>query len=83
MRTYSIGAVLLDLDDPSIVVGRMDQPLLEPEPGERNGYVPNVVYSCGGFVHDDLLWLPYGIGDARIGVAYVPVPELLVALCGS
>jgi predicted GH43/DUF377 family glycosyl hydrolase len=81
MRTYSIGAILLDLDDPSIVLGRLEHPLLEPEPVEQNGYVPNVVYSCGGIVHDDLLWLPYGIGDARIGVAYVPVAEVLAALC--
>lgn len=80
MRTYSIGAILLDLDDPSIVLGRLDHPLLEPEPDEQDGYVPNVVYSCGGFVHDELLWLPYGIGDARIGVAYVPIDELLGSL---
>jgi predicted GH43/DUF377 family glycosyl hydrolase len=83
MRTYSIGAILLDLDDPSIVLGRLDRPLLEPEAAEQDGYVPNVVYSCGGLVHDGLLWLPYGIGDARIGVAYVPVADVLAALCGS
>jgi predicted GH43/DUF377 family glycosyl hydrolase len=83
MRTYSIGALLLDLDDPSIVVGRLEHPLLEPEPAEQDGYVPNVVYSCGGLVHDGLLWLPYGIGDARIGVAYVPVADVLAALCGN
>ena len=80
MRTYSIGAILLDLDDPSILLGRLDHPLLEPEPDEQDGYVPNVVYTCGGFVHDALLWLPYGIGDARIGVAYVPIDELLASL---
>ena len=83
MRTYSIGAILLDRDEPSILLGRLDQPLLEPEPDEQDGYVPNVVYSCGGFVHDELLWLPYGIGDARIGVAHVPIAELLTALCDS
>jgi predicted GH43/DUF377 family glycosyl hydrolase len=83
MRTYSIGAILLDLDDPSILLGRLHHPLLEPEPDEQDGYVPNVVYSCGGFVHDELLWLPYGIGDARIGVAYVPIAELLTSLCGG
>lgn len=83
MRTYSIGAILLDLDDPSIVVGRLDHPLLEPDPDEQDGYVPNVVYSCGGLLHDELLWLPYGIGDARIGVAYVPIAELLASLCAS
>jgi len=83
MRTYSIGAILLDLDDPSILLGRLDHPLLEPEADEQDGYVPNVVYSCGGFLHDELLWLPYGIGDARIGVAYVPLAELLASLCAS
>jgi len=83
MRTYSIGAILLDLNDPSTVVGRLEAPLLVPDPGEQDGYVPNVVYSCGGLVHDGLLWLPYGIGDVRIGVAYVRLAELLRALCGS
>ena len=83
MRAYSIGAILLDLDDPSVVLGRLAQPLLEAEPDEQDGYVPNVVYSCGGFLHDELLWLPYGIGDARIGVAYLPIAELLASLCMS
>jgi len=77
MRTYAIGAVLLDLDDPARMVARLDRPLLRPAPDEREGYVPNVVYSCGGLVHDGLLWLPYGIGDARIGVAWAPLDELL------
>jgi predicted GH43/DUF377 family glycosyl hydrolase len=80
MRTYSIGAMLLDLDDPRIVLGHLAQPLLEPDRHEQNGYVPNVVYSCGGFVHANTLWLPYGIGDARIGVARVAVDEVLAAL---
>jgi len=80
MRAYSIGAILLELDDPSVVVGVLSHPLLEPEADERDGYVPNVVYSCGGLIHDGRLWLPYGIGDARIGVAQVPVDELLAAL---
>lgn len=83
MRTYSIGAILLDLDDPSILLGRLAHPLLEPDPDEQDGYVPNVVYSCGGVVHDGLLWLPYGIGDARIGVAYVPLSDVLDALSGN
>jgi predicted GH43/DUF377 family glycosyl hydrolase len=80
MRTYSIGAILLDLDDPRVVLGRVKRPLLEPDAGEQNGYVPNVVYSCGGFIHDGLLWLPYGIGDARIGVGYVSIDELMASL---
>lgn len=80
MRTYSIGAVLLDLDDPTRVLGRVLNPLVTPAPDEREGYVPHVVYSCGGLVHQDLLWIPYGVGDARIAVAWVRVGELLAAM---
>jgi predicted GH43/DUF377 family glycosyl hydrolase len=80
MRRYAIGAILLDLDDPVRVIGRLAQPLLEPARDEQDGYVPNVVYSCGGLVHDGRLWLPYGIDDSRIGVAWVGMPELQDAL---
>ncbi len=80
MRTYSIGAILLDIDDPSRVVGQLRRPLLRPEQSEQDGYVPNVVYSCGAFLHDRLVWIPYGIDDARIGVAYVHLDELLAEL---
>jgi predicted GH43/DUF377 family glycosyl hydrolase len=80
MRTYSIGAILLDLDDPSRMVGRLRDPLLSPAADEQDGYVPNVVYSCGALVHAGTLVVPYGIGDAAIGVATVPLPELLSAL---
>lgn len=80
MRTYRIGAVLLDLDDPTTVLGRLAEPLLSPARDERDGYVPNVVYSCGALIHADNLVIPYGIGDAAIGFATVPVPELLRAL---
>ena len=80
MRTYSIGAILLDLDDPTRILGELREPLLAPAPDEQDGYVPNVVYSCGGLVHADTLVLPYGIGDAAIGIATVPLPQLLAAL---
>ena len=80
MRTYSIGAILLDLDDPTRIIGRLEQPLLSPAADEQDGYVPNVVYSCGALVHADTLVLPYGISDGAIGIATVPLPELLVAL---
>jgi predicted GH43/DUF377 family glycosyl hydrolase len=80
MRTYRIGAILLDLDDPTRILGQLPQPLLSPAPDERDGYVPNVVYSCGALVHADTLVLPYGIADAAIGIATVPLPELLAAL---
>jgi len=77
MRIYSIGAILLDLEDPTQVIARLDRPFLQPTLAEQNGYVPNVVYSCGGLIHDGLLWLPYGIGDSRIGVVWASVDELL------
>ncbi|MET0456906.1 MAG: glycoside hydrolase family 130 protein [Mycobacterium sp.] len=80
MRTYSIGAVLLDLDDPTRVLGRLRRPLLSPSLDEQNGYVPNVVYSCGALVHADTVVVPYGIGDSEIGIATVPLPDLLDAL---
>ena len=80
MRTYSIGAILLDLDDPTRIVGQLPQPLLSPAADEQDGYVPNVVYSCGALVHADTLVLPYGISDAAIGIATVPLSELLAAL---
>ncbi|TDO08228.1 putative GH43/DUF377 family glycosyl hydrolase [Mycobacterium sp. BK086] len=80
MRTYRIGVLLLDLEDPTKVVGRLREPLLSPAADEQNGYVPNVVYSCGALVHADTLVLPYGIGDAMIGFATVPLRELLSAL---
>lgn len=77
MRTYAIGATLLDLDDPSQVVGTLPEPLVVPAEDERDGYVPNVVYSCGALLHDDALVVPYGFGDQAIGMAHVDVPPLL------
>jgi predicted GH43/DUF377 family glycosyl hydrolase len=82
MRTYSIGAILLDLDDPTKIVGRLRQPLLSPAADEQNGYVPNVVYSCGALVHAETLVIPYGIADSAIGFATVSMPALLAALTG-
>jgi predicted GH43/DUF377 family glycosyl hydrolase len=80
MRTYRIGAVLVDLDDPTRILGQLRQPLLSPITDEQDGYVPNVVYSCGALVHADTLVLPYGIADAAIGIATAPLPDLLAAL---
>jgi predicted GH43/DUF377 family glycosyl hydrolase len=80
MRRYCIGAILLDLDDPGRVVARLVDPLLEPEEPRRDGYVPNVVYTCGGIVHDGVLWIPHGVGDSRVRVASVRLPELLDAM---
>jgi predicted GH43/DUF377 family glycosyl hydrolase len=80
MRTYSIGAILLHLDDPTRVLGRLRRPLLSPIQDEQNGYVPNVVYSCGALVHADTLVIPYGIADRGIGIATVPLPQLLATM---
>ncbi len=80
MRTYSIGAILVDLEDPTRIIGRLSEPLLSPSEDEQNGYVPNVLYSCGSLVHSDTIVLPYGIGDRAIGFATVSLPALLAAL---
>ena len=77
LRTYSLGALLLDLDDPSRVIARTTTPLLRPEGDMVDGYVPRVVYSCGGIVHRGTLWIPIGVGDSRIRVYSVEVEELL------
>jgi predicted GH43/DUF377 family glycosyl hydrolase len=83
MRTYSIGAILLDLEDPTRLIGSLPEPLLSPAADERDGYVPNVVYSCGALVHAGTLVLPYGIGDAAIGIATVALQPLVDALLAS
>ena len=80
MREYSIGALLLDLDDPHRVLGALRDPLLAPTDDEREGYVPNVVYSCGALRHGDQLLLPYGASDASVRFAFVDVPLLLERL---
>ncbi|MFC9918430.1 glycoside hydrolase family 130 protein [Agromyces binzhouensis] len=80
MRRYSIGAILLDLDDPRRVLADLASPLLRPDGDLQDGYVPNVVYSCGGIVHDGTLWLPYGVGDQRVRAAAIDLDELLDAL---
>jgi predicted GH43/DUF377 family glycosyl hydrolase len=77
MRRYAIGAMLLDLDHPEKVIADLPGGLLEPDEIEREGYVPNVVYSCGGLVHDGRLWLPYGASDVRVGFASVSIDQLL------
>ncbi len=80
MRRYCIGAILLDLKDPSKVIGSLKEPLLEPIEGESSGYVPNVVYSCGSLIHNDNLVLPYGISDTATGFAIIKLDELLSAM---
>ena len=80
MRRYAIGALLLDLDDPQRIVGQLAEPLLVPAAYEREGYVPNVVYTCGGIVHEGQLVLPYGFSDVGIGIATTPMDELMSRL---
>lgn len=77
LREYSIGALLLDLEDPNKVIGGLREPLLSPAEDDRDGYVPNVVYSCGSLLHGDQLLLPYGVCDASVRFALVDVPLLL------
>jgi predicted GH43/DUF377 family glycosyl hydrolase len=83
MRRYVISALLLDLHHPERVLAELPGPLLAPDDTERDGYVPNVLYSCGGLVHAGVLWLPYGASDARVGFATVPVDELLGAMTAT
>jgi predicted GH43/DUF377 family glycosyl hydrolase len=80
MRKYSIGAFLLDLEDPTKVIGRLVEPLLSPDGNEREGYVPNVVYSCGGQVHAGRLIIPYAMADYATTFATVELSELLEEL---
>lgn len=80
MREYCIGAFLLDREDPSRVLGRLREPLLRPTPKEREGYVPNVVYTCGALVHGSELVIPYGLADHATGFATVPLAEVLAAM---
>jgi predicted GH43/DUF377 family glycosyl hydrolase len=77
MRKYAMGAFLLDRDDPSKVIGRLAKPLLEPNANEREGYVPNVVYSCGALIHGKELIIPYAMSDYASTFATVPVAEVL------
>ncbi|MCZ6685878.1 MAG: glycoside hydrolase family 130 protein [Candidatus Dadabacteria bacterium] len=77
MRQYFIGVTLLDLDDPTRVLGRTKQPLIVPSGPERIGYVPNVVYTCGAMIHGDRLIIPYSMSDVRTTFASVSLPDLL------
>ena len=77
MRQYCIGAMLLDLENPAKVIARLDEPLLAPRDSEREGYVPNVVYSCGAIIHNHELVIPYAMSDINSGIATVRVAALL------
>jgi predicted GH43/DUF377 family glycosyl hydrolase len=83
MRKYCIGAALLDLHDPTKVKGRFREPLLSPEGNEREGYVPNVVYSCGSMLHGSDMILPFAISYRASVIASIHLNDLLAVLVGS
>ncbi len=80
VRKYSIGAALLDKNDPSKVIGRLREPLLRPEPAEREGYVPNVVYTCGAMRHNGRIIFPYAVSDTFSNVATIEIAALMKAM---
>ena len=83
MRKYCIGAMLLDLNDPAKVIGELTEPLLIPNDEEREGYVPNVVYSCGAIINNNELVLPYAMSDTASTYATIQLDELLQQLIPS
>ncbi|HLP77548.1 MAG TPA: glycosidase, partial [Candidatus Paceibacterota bacterium] len=80
MRKYCLGAILLDLDDPRRVIGRLGEPLLSPNEAEREGYVPNVVYTCGALLHGREVIIPYAMSDSATSFATVSLDEILAAM---
>ena len=80
MRKYSIGAALLDKNDPSKVIGRTAEPILAAADQDREGYVPNVVYTCGAIRHGEKLFIPYGVADSSVAFAFVPIKSLLALM---
>lgn len=80
MRKYSIGAALLDKNDPSKVIGRTREPILAAAREDREGYVPNVVYSCGAIRHGDSIFIPYGVADSSVAFAFVSIRSLLAVM---
>ena len=77
MRKYCIGALLLDLENPSKIIGKLKEPLIMPNEYEREGYVPNVVYSCGALIHNGSVVIPYAVSDTTSGIATVELKALL------
>ncbi|MEJ5303481.1 MAG: response regulator [Bacteroidales bacterium] len=76
MRRYCLSAILLDRNDPTRLIGHLSEPLLYPHPDEMNGYMPNVVYSCGAVIHRDQLILPFSVGDTYSSIAIAPLDEI-------
>lgn len=82
-RQYSIGAVLLDKKDPSKIIGRLREPLIQSTETNRSGYVPNVVYTCGAMLHKDTLILPYAVSDQQSSISLISLPALIIELLKS
>ena len=80
MRTYSLGAMLLDRDDPLKVIGQLETPLITAREEERDGYVPNIVYTCGSMIHGGYLYIPFSTSDQITRFAMVSCDELLERL---
>jgi predicted GH43/DUF377 family glycosyl hydrolase len=80
MRKYSIGCVLLDKDDPRRVLGRTAHPIVSPSDEDREGYVPNVVYTCGALAYGRRLFMPYGVADSSVAFCFVDIDELLASM---
>ena len=80
VRTYSLGIDLLDLNDPTRIISRIEEPILVPNEHDREGYVPNVVYSCGAMIFQDELIIPYASADQRCGIASLNLPEVMARL---
>lgn len=78
-----ISAILLDLHNPSLIIGRLTKPLIKPEHTEREGYVPNVVYTCGMMLHENILLIPYAVSDSATDFATVKLDELLHELLST
>jgi predicted GH43/DUF377 family glycosyl hydrolase len=80
MRKYSIGAALLDKADPSKVLARTVQPIVSPSDEDREGYVPNVVYTCGALIHGRRMFMPYGVADSSVAFGFIDLDELLASM---
>lgn len=77
MRRYVLGASLLKLDDPEVEIGRLKEPILIPNSDEREGYVPNVIYSCGSIINNNKIIIPYGLSDYSTSFAEIDLDELM------
>ena len=83
LRKYCIGAMLLDLNDPTHIIAKLPDPIIKPNESERDGYVPNVVYTCGAMIHKNRLIIPYATSDTSSGIATLSMKKLLKALLSN